>query len=255
VIRVEWTPTRAGHQTQTIDVVTSVAGARTRLFLQAHVDAKVRFLPTSADFGPVAESEEQAMGIILTCQDPDVMVLEVRPVVPSVLLAAFVPASPDDPPGRLGILDVRLKPRNVRGPFGTQVEVKFRIRGKDGAPDHDYTKEVPVIAQIHGPVTVDPQGFYVSKVPPGGEIDYSVRLRRPDGAPFGIARSRVTLLPVDTVTLEQTAGEDRFGFYIDLTLAGPVGDYLGPLKGKVQFQTDIPGDRVTGLNIAGVVRN
>ena len=57
----------------------------------------------------------------------------------------------------------------------------------------------------------------------------------------------------NTHTRWVTAGESFLSSNEDVLHFG-VGDYLGPIRGTVALQTDVPGDSVQNLNIMGIVR-
>ncbi len=250
-IRVDWKPKGHGLQSQTVDIFIEGAPNPTRLVVRANVEPKIKVTPLAADFGKVPQNTLHNLPLTLRSDDPHVQVIEVRPKVPSALLADFVPSQAD---GALGIVNVQMLPRSKRGAFGTSITIKSRVQDPLTGEPYEYEMDIPVRASVYGAVLLEPNAFYVGKVLPQGTVDYTVRLRRPDSTSFKIRRAELIDCTVPGLTLTQKEGTDATGVYTDLVLFGSVKDYLGPLRGTVSLLTDVPGDSAQKLGVMGVVR-
>ena len=251
VVKVDWMPKGFGAQTQTVDVLTR-AGRKQTLYVKAVVEPRIMPYPTAADFGEVQVEEARAMQLTLEATEP-AEVLGVRPEVPGVL-ADFVPRGGAGVTGQLGVLDVRLLPRSIRGSFGTSLVLELRVPATDDEGPRDYEMKVPVRAKVFGAVRYEPSNFLVGRVDPGGSIDYRVRARRPDGSAFRFVQAEFRDSPFPEAELVQESGSDAEGFYLDLFVRGPVGDFQGVFRAKVDLLTDVKGDRMQSLSVIGNVR-
>jgi len=249
-VRVEWKPKGHGHQAQTVDLFLEGRPSPERLTVRARVTPRIRLEPRTADFGKVPRFTRRTLLLTLESDDPRPEVLSVTPKVPSALLANFVPGGEGT---RLGTLNLQLLPRKP-GPFGTTVTIRSRVHDAGSGEPYEYEMEVPVHASIYGAVQLEPNAFYVGKVDPRGTIDYRLRLRRPNGAPFQVRRAELVQCTVEGLRVTRSSGADGVGSYVELTLEGSVGEYLGPLRGKVALLTDVPGDSLQELSIMGIVR-
>ena len=250
-ITVEWKPKGKGVQTQTVDVFVEGARDPVRLVVRARIEPRLLVDPSLADFGDVPTGTLRSLPLTLTSDDPELEVVSVRPKVAATLVADFVPGRDGS---RVGTLNVQLLPRSVRGPFGTALTVRSRVHDGESGERYEYEMEIQVRATIFGAVLVEPSAFYVGKVSPGGEVDYRVRLRRPDGGAFGLKRAVLVECTIPGLELGTERGGDGEGSFVELRLAGGVGEYVGPLRGEVEVWTDVPGDSVMGLGVMGVVR-
>jgi hypothetical protein len=252
VIRVDWKPKGTGQQQQTVDVITDSPTRRaTRLTVKAQVKQKVTPEPRSADFGEMQSGATQALEISLTSETPGVEVLSVQPAL-DLVQAHFTP-NEGGPETLLGVVDVQITPLR-RGGFSSNLIATIRVPADQDAPEREYELKIPVRASVFGSVQTEPDGFYVGVVPPGGSVDYKLRLRRPDGTAFGMTTAEVESCTVEGLTIEALPGDDEQGHFVDLMLRGPVGEYLGTLRGQTRLLTDIEGDTSFTLPIMGMVR-
>ena len=249
-VRVEWKPKGHGHQVQTVDLFIEGRPSPERLTVRALVEPRIRLAPLTADFGKIPRHTQRSMVLTLKSDDPRLEVLSVTPKVPTAVLANFVPAGSGT---TLGTLNVQLLPREP-GAFGSAVTIQSRVYDSESGEPYEYEMDVAVRASIYGAVQLEPNAFYVGKVDPRGAVDYRVRLRRPDGTPFGVHRAELIQCTVEGLRVVRSSGADGEGSYVDLTLEGNVGEYLGPLRGKVALLTDVQGDSLQALPIMGVVR-
>lgn len=257
VIRVDWKPKGHGSQSQTVNVITDSSVRRaTRLTIRARVTQLVVPEPRTAEFGEVMTGTTQARQLLLTTSTGGMEVLSVQPAV-AQLAATFVPndgsqgASND---ALLGAIDLRLVAPSRRGAFASSVVVTLRAPADETAPERVYELKIPVRASVYGAVQTEPDGFYVGHVLPGGSVDFDVRLRRPDGSAFGMTVTEVQNCTVEGMTLAATPGQDDQGHFVELSLEGEVGGYLGALRGQALLHTNIEGDTPFKLPIMGMVR-
>lgn len=251
-IDIDWEPKGHGVQSKTITVQSNSTGNPVlQLRISAQIEPFLRVEPPRADFQLAPRSKQNQMNLTITCMDPELEILEASGSTPDVLVTIVEPANA----GR-AVIQVAIAEQNptqgVRR-FFPKVKIRARARVQGKGEPIEHVHEVPVMATIYNEVAPDPAFFGVGRVLPGRSFKKEVKLTRPNGLPFSVLAAEVvnSTMPGVSVRVEPHFEAGLQGY--KLTLEGASGDFQGPLRGRVNVTTDVPGDELLGLDFMGIV--
>lgn len=153
------------------------------------------------------------------------------------------------------------QPRRVRihvspdapwGAFHSQLEVT----GEGAMPDGTtitHTFKIYANGQTYGAIRADDFIFRIGTVSPGAGYNRSIELRRPDGLPFSVLNSVVLQPSINGINIAVVPLEGTPGPAYDVIVSGTVpANAAGPFNAEAMIQTDIPGEEILRLRIAGL---
>lgn len=249
VLKAKWDPKGSGRQSKTLTVRSdALQGGAAILTISADLTPFVKSEPIAARFEDVRIGREHKMRLSLSCPDENWQVQSVR-ASHSHVQAAIV----DERPGGLKDLEVTIMPGAPWGFLTSKVYVEMSGALETGGPPVSHTAELTASATVVGEVRISQPMFSIGKIGPGS-FETELILSREDGAPFEVIEARVNPGgPPVGLRVWAEKGTDRGSFVQRLKLAGETGDYLGYLRGTVEFTTDVPGEAPRTLRFGGNV--
>jgi hypothetical protein len=150
----------------------------------------------------------------------------------------------------VGTLTVKLKPGAAKGNVINKVKLDVQGARAPGEPARKQTAELSASAAVFGEIIIEPVFLSVGRVDPGGRIDKSVILRRPEGAPFKLLSAELTNPAPANLEVSMTQTGSKW----TVRVHGDSGTYQGLVRGSVVIQTDVAGDPRLRIPVMGAVR-
>ena len=245
-IELNFHPKGYGPQTKTITVKSNAGdNQRVVLYVKAKVTPFVQFEPRAVRFDQVPATEGRAQEVKVSCRDTDAVFGGPTCTHPSFVAEWVAP-----PENGEGTLAVRLKAGAQKG--NAINRVKFDVQGvtKEGAAPTRVNAELSVSAAVFGEIIIEPVFVSVGRVDPGGKVDKSVVLRRPNGEPFKLLSSELRNPSPPNLTVSTVQSGSRW----TVRVQGDAGTYQGLVRGSVLITTDVPGDPTLTIPVMGAIR-
>ena len=236
-IELVFHPKGYGSQTKTITVKSNSRGSeRIVVYIKSCVSPFVQFEPRTVRFDAVPSSEGREQEVTVTCRDPEAVFGSPQCTHPNFEVEWTSP-----PQNGSGKFRVRLKPGAAKGNVINKVKLDVQGTPKAGAASIRHAAEFSASAAVYGSIIVDPIFLSVGRVDPGGRIDKSVSLKRPNDQPFRILASELKNASPPNMQLSVTP--DGAGWTVRIhwrssTIASPALDESVPGKGILR--TNLP---------------
>jgi hypothetical protein len=245
-IELNFHPKGYGPQTKTITVKSnSSRNERIVLYIKAVVTPFVQFEPRAVRFDQVPTTEGREQTVKVSCRDANAVFGGPVCTHPSFTAEWTAP-----PVNGVGTLTVKLKPGAAKGNVINKVKLDVQGARAPGEPVQKQTAELSASAAVFGEIIIEPVFLSVGRVDPGGQVDKSVVLRRPKGAPFQLLSAE--LMNPAPANLEVSITQT--GSKWTVRVHGESGTYQGLVRGSVVIQTDVAGDPRLTIPVMGAVR-
>ena len=245
-IELNFHPKGYGPQTKTITIKSNSSGNdRLVLYIKAVVTPFVQFEPRSVRFNQVPTTEGREQTVKVSCRDTGAVFGGPVCTHPSFTAEWSIP-----PVDGVGTLTVKLKPGAAKGNVINKVKLDVQGARAPGEPARKQTAELSASAAVFGEIIIEPVFLSVGRVDPGGRIDKSVILRRPEGAPFKLLSAELTNPAPANLEVSMTQTGSKW----TVRVHGDSGTYQGLVRGSVVIQTDVAGDPRLRIPVMGAVR-
>jgi hypothetical protein len=245
-IELNFHPKGYGPQTKTITIKSNSSGNdRLVLYIKAVVTPFVQFEPRSVRFAQVPTTEGREQTVKVSCRDTGAVFGGPVCTHPSFTAEWTVP-----PVDGVGTLTVKLKPGAAKGNVINKVKLDVLGAKAPGEPAQKQTAELSASAAVFGEIIIEPVFLSVGRVDPGGRVDKSVILRRPEGAPFKLLSAELMNPAPANLEVSMTQTGSKW----TVRVHGESGTYQGLVRGSVVIQTDVAGDPRLTIPVMGAVR-
>lgn len=257
---IRFDPRGHGVQHKTLTVTSNAVNEPSvTLTIQSNIQEFVAAVPPIVQFNKVRYGQAHKQIVRLTSVDSNLEILEISSRSPYMTAQLMGGAAGPEPRnstqiGRTFLIEITLDPSTPWGQTYGALEIQTRGRINSSSPVIDHKVTVTVNAVVFGDVIVEPLPLQLGLIPPGGQIEKSVKLVSGTGKPFRIVSAEfkncpVTGLRVDIVPITTGAEEGYM-----LNVVGPAGDYLGIMRGDLHVITDLPGEAPIDIPLRGAVR-
>lgn len=239
-------PKGYGPQIKTITVKSNSAGSeRIIVRIKSVVTPFVQFEPRSVRFAEVPSVEGREEEVRVTCRDSTAVFGSPQCTNPN-----FEVEWTEPPENGTGKFIVRLKPGAPRGNVINKVKLDVQGTPMSGGASIRHHASFTTSAAVFGEIIIDPVFLSVGRIDPGGRIDKSVDLKRPQDKPFKILAMELKNAVPPSMELSKTP--KGAGWTIRVT--GDTGSYQGLVRGTVVLTTDVPEDSTLTIAVMGAVR-
>jgi hypothetical protein len=248
VIDIVWEPKGHGKQRKNIQVRTNSKRAPIlQLNIQAEIEPFLQVTPNRADFGLVQRQSAPELFLEVTCQDPEMELLEARSTTTDLQVTIVEPAQNGRAKLRVVLSESRAS-TGVRRFFPKLVlKARARLEGADLPIEHEH--EVPVLATLYDQLAPEPAIFPVGRITPGRSVTKQLVVSRPSGEPFEISQASLkNFQPTEGTTVRY----EKLGANYRVTLTCKPGAYEGPIRGQVALTTNLPEEPTLLLDVYGV---
>ena len=218
-------PKGYGPQIKTITIKSnSVGSERIIVRIKSDVTPFVQFEPRAVRFTEVPTTEGRQEEVTVTCRDPEAIFGSPQCTNPNFEVYWTSP-----PLNGTGKFLVRLKPGAPRGNAINKVNLDVQGTPKPGALSIRHPAQLTASAAVFGSIIIDPVFLSVGGINPGGRVDKSVELKRPNDQPFAILT--VELKNPTPPNLEVSVTPKGAGWTV--RVQGSAGSYQGLVRGNV----------------------
>jgi hypothetical protein len=223
-----------------------------RLEFTAYVLPFVEVNPKAILMGDVDMRKQHTRTITLTCNDPNMDVLNLATDNPHLSARMLEPAD-DDPPGTARV-EVTLHDTLSWGRYRGNVNMLVRAKHEASGRDRLHEIQTGVVAFAQGHIIASKQQFVLGPIKQHRPFEYTVRLIA--DVPFTVLDTTISHMNRQprSIDVEAVDVSQPDTCMWDITLRGNAGDLDGAFSGDVVITTDLNGEEELPIRFAGVVR-
>jgi len=256
-IELTFKPKGSGKQTKVVRVLTNdVSNPSQEIKIKANVISSVTMSPSALSFGRIALNKGATRSLLISAPNESFKLGEVRIFgdLRDKTNLEITRTSAEGSLPKTWKVDVTIDPSIKWGWYTGSVRVNGTVQNPGDANPRPINKTAGMNANIQGKLQASDSMFRLLSLPQGKNFQKNVRLSRADGQPLEVLSAEIIggNLPDMNVVIKPI--ENVGGGLYELTLVGNTGETTGAIKGEVRVTTNVPGEELITLKIAGSVR-